>query len=83
MPIYRNNNPAEGRYCVSPDGRIVYHEQSQKTKAGWREAEQVDIDAAPIEQLIKCGYLKSEIPRPADEGIVINPARVQATGTIE
>lgn len=83
MPIYRNNNPELGRYVVSPDGRIVYHEASQKTKAGWREAEAADIEAAPVEQLVKCGHTPA--PPVEDKGPPFDLSAlvsVKATGTV-
>ena len=84
MPVYRNDDPKQGRYVISPDGRLVYHEECQKTKVGWREAELEDIAAAPREQRIKCGYERVEPPADVREAPSLPfTVKVSATGTIE
>ena len=79
--IARNGDPAQGRYCVSPEGRIVYHEASQRTKPGWRECEESDIPAFTEHLLIHCGR-KAPPPTPAAVKAIPQLVKVQATGTV-
>ena len=84
MPIYKNNDPAQGKYCVSPAGHIVFHEPSQKVKAGWRECEESDLASFPEHLLVHAG-LKAAPPAPPV--MLKTPpqtmdVKVQATGTV-
>lgn len=92
MPIYKNNDPAQGRYCVSPLGHIVFHEATQKTKThdkqgeptGWRECEESDLAAFPEHLLVHAG--RKEAPPAAAERPAPPMAmnlKIQATGTVE
>lgn len=84
MPVFKNGDPNQGRYVIAPDGRLVYHEASQKTKAGWREAEQADIDAAPMFERIKCGHTApTETPKPARPDMPLPEVTVSATAVHE
>lgn len=91
MPIYRNNDAAQGRYCMSPDGRIVFHEASQKTKThdkqgnptGWRECEESDLAAFPEHLLVHAGLKEAPPPvAPAPAGQPGMAVKIQATGTV-
>lgn len=81
MSIYRNNNEADGRYCVSPDCRIVFHEASQKTKEGWRECEESDIASFSDHLLIHAGR-KEAPPAVVEAKSIAQLVKVRAAGTV-
>lgn len=84
MPIFRNNDESQGRYCVHPDGHITFHEASQKTKGGYRECEESDLAAFPEHLLIHAGL--KEAP-PAEPTVLRSPpqvmnVKISASGTV-
>lgn len=84
MPIYRNQDPNQGRYCMSPDGRVVFHEASQKTKPGWRECEESDLPMFSEHLLVHAGLKQAQ---PAEPVLLKSPPRsldvkISATGTV-
>lgn len=90
MPIYRNNDPAQGRYCMSPDGRVVFHEASQKTKThdkqgnptGWRECEESDLPAFTEHLLIHAGRKEAPPAASPTTAPMSVPVVVKIEGTV-
>ena len=82
MSIYRNNDEKQGRYLVSPDGRIVFHEATQRTKPGWRECDESDLAAFSEALLVHAGR-KLAPPAPAVVKAIPQLVKVSATGTVE
>ena len=82
MPIFRNNDEKQGRYCIHKLGHVTFHEASQKTKGDYRECEESDLPAFTEHLLIHAGRKEAPPAASPTTAPMSVPVVVKIEGTV-